>query len=416
MTPEIFLDKNWHLSLIYDSNIAKSCYFKRQFKLTAESQGFECGCIICLCGFFTGGFSRNRIFDSSWRNPKMHMADALISPVVGGTMWAASAGLIGYCSKKIKDDRDDATIPLMGVVGAFIFAAQMINFTIPGTGSSGHLGGGMILAILLGPCAGFLTMASVLAVQALFFADGGLMALGCNIFNLGFFPCFIAYPLIYKNIAGTAPSERRLFAAAIISAIVGLQLGAFSVVLQTFFSGVTELPFDTFALLMQPIHLAIGIVEGLATSAVVFFIWKARPEIIKSVSSSVPIENISMRKVTIGFLAAAVVTGGVLSWFASTNPDGLEWAMFKAAGNKDLGRPAKQLHTALSDVQEKTALLPDYGFKSEDAEQPAETSQSEPAVDTGKTVSGLVGGALTLLLAGLFGFVLKRRKNVEPDK
>jgi cobalt/nickel transport system permease protein len=68
---------------------------------------------------------------------------------------------------------------------AFIFTAQMINFTIPGTGSSGHLGGGMILAILLGPYAGFLTMASVLAVQALFFADGGLMALGCNIFNLG---------------------------------------------------------------------------------------------------------------------------------------------------------------------------------------------------------------------------------------
>ena len=95
----------------------------------------------------------------------MHMADALISPVVGGTMWAASAGLIGYCSKKVKDDLDDARIPLMGVVGAFIFAAQMINFTIPGTGSSGHLGGGMILAILLGPHAGFLTMASVLSMS-----------------------------------------------------------------------------------------------------------------------------------------------------------------------------------------------------------------------------------------------------------
>ena len=239
----------------------------------------------------------------------------------------------------------------------------MINFTIPGTGSSGHLGGGMILAILLGPCAGFLTMASVLAVQALFFADGGLMALGCNIFNLGFFPCFIAYPLIYKNIAGTTPSERRLFAAAIISAIVGLQLGAFSVVLQTFFSGVTELPFDTFALLMQPIHLASGIVEGLATSAVVFFIWKARPEIIKSVSSSAPTGSLSLRKVAIGFLAAAVVTGGALSWFASTNPDGLEWAIFKAAGTEELDAPAKDLHTALSNVQEKTALLPDYGFK-----------------------------------------------------
>jgi len=181
-------------------------------------------------------------------------------------------------------------------------------------------------------------------------------------------------------------------------------------VLQTVFSGVTELPFDTFALLMQPIHLVIGLVEGLATSAVVLFVWKARPEILKSVSSSVPVGNISMRKVTIGFPAAAVLTGGILSWFASTNPDGLEWAIFKAAGNKDLDRPPQDLRTALSNVQEKTALLPDYGFKSEDAQQPAETSQSEPAVNPGKTVSGVIGGALTLLLAGLLGFALKRRK------
>jgi len=341
----------------------------------------------------------------------MHMADALISPAVGGTLWAASAGLIGYCSKKVKDDLDDARIPLMGVVGAFVFAAQMINFTIPGTGSSGHLGGGMILAILLGPYAGFLTMASVLVVQALFFADGGLMALGCNIFNLGFFPCFIVYPLIFQNITGTAPSERRLYTAATISAIAAVQLGAFSVVLQTLFSGVTELPFNTFVLLMQPIHLAIGIVEGLATSAVVFFVWKARPEIINAVSASAPVGKRSMRKVMIGLLTAAVVTGGVLSWFASTNPDGLEWAMFKTAGTEDLDTHRKGIHTALANVQEKTALLPDYGFKfNKKAEQPIGAANSEPAVDTGKTVSGLVGGALTLLLAGLLGFALKHRK------
>jgi cobalt/nickel transport system permease protein len=325
-------------------------------------------------------------------------------------MWAASAGLIGYCSKKVKGDMDDVTIPLMGVVGAFIFAAQMINFTIPGTGSSGHLGGGMILAILLGPYAGFLTVASVLVVQSLFFADGGLMALGCNIFNLGFFPCFIAYPFIYKNIAGTILSEKRLFAAASICGVVGLQLGAFSVVLQTLFSGVTELPFGTFVLLMQPIHLAIGFVEGLATAAVVLFVWKARPEIIKSVSTSVPVGNISMRNVTIGFLAAAVVIGGVLSWFASSNPDGLEWAIFKTAGTEDMDTPAKNIHSTLADVQEKTALLPDYGLKSKKSKQPGQAPRSEPAVDTGKTVSGLVGGALTLLLAGLLGFALKRRK------
>jgi cobalt/nickel transport system permease protein len=340
----------------------------------------------------------------------MHMADALISPAVGGTMWAASAGLIGYCSKKVKDDMDDVTIPLMGVVGAFIFAAQMINFTIPGTGSSGHLGGGMILAILLGPYAGFLTMASVLVVQSLFFADGGLMALGCNIFNLGFFPCFIAYPFIYKNVADTSLGEKRMFAAAIISAIVGLQLGAFSVVLQTLFSGVTELPFGTFVLLMQPIHLAIGIVEGLATSAVVLFVWKARPEIINAVNGSASVGKSSMRTVFIGFLAAAVITGGVLSWFASSNPDGLEWSISKTAGTDELETSHKGLHTDLNNAQEKIALLPDYGFKSSNTELPAEAPVSEPVVDTGKTVSGLVGGALTLFLAGLLGFALKRRK------
>ncbi len=331
-------------------------------------------------------------------------------------MWAASAGLIGYCSKKVKDDQDDAQIPLMGVVGAFIFAAQMINFTIPGTGSSGHLGGGMILAILLGPYAGVLVMASVLAVQALFFADGGLMALGCNIFNLGFFPCFIAYPLIFRNIVGTTLNEKRLVAGSIISAIVVLQLGAFSVVLQTLFSGITELPFNTFVLLMQPIHLAIGFVEGLATSAVVIFVWKARPEIIKMARSSVPLENISMRNVTIGFLAAAVVTGGVLSWFASSNPDGLEWAILKTAGTEDLETPAKKVHSMLADVQEKTALLPDYELKSKKIEQSAQAPRPRPAAETGKTMSGLIGGALTLLLAGLLGFALKRRKKSELSR
>jgi len=83
----------------------------------------------------------------------MHMADALLSPAVGATFWAGTLGVISYCSKKLKENPDEKLIPLMGVLGAFIFAAQMINFTIPGTGSSGHLGGGIILAIILGPYA-----------------------------------------------------------------------------------------------------------------------------------------------------------------------------------------------------------------------------------------------------------------------
>ena len=137
----------------------------------------------------------------------MHMADALISPAVGGAMWAATGALIGVSAKQLQRKFDDRRVPLMGVAGAFIFAAQMINFTIPGTGSSGHLGGGMMLAILLGPQAAFLTIASVLTIQALFFADGGLLALGCNMFNLGVFPCFLAYPFLYKPLAGNTPTK-----------------------------------------------------------------------------------------------------------------------------------------------------------------------------------------------------------------
>lgn len=339
----------------------------------------------------------------------MHMADALISPAVGGTMWVATAGLIGYCSKKVKEDMDDRKIPLMGVLGAFIFAAQMINFTIPATGSSGHLGGGMILAILLGPHAAFLTMASVLTVQALFFADGGLLALGCNIFNLGFFPCFIAYPLIYKMIVRENPSSKTLAFGATLSAIIGLQMGAFFVVLETVFSGISELPFTTFVMLMQPIHLAIGVVEGLTTAAVVFFVWNSRPEILQPSLSSQD-STPSINRVLTGFVIATAIVGGALSWFASAHPDGLEWAMFKTAGVEELEAPEKGLHSSLAAIQEKTAFLPDYGFKKTETHAAEEGEASWPAVDPGTSVSGFVGGILTLCLAVLIGFIVKRRK------
>jgi len=338
----------------------------------------------------------------------MHMADALISPAVGGTMWAATAGLIAYSAKKVKEEADDRKIPLMGVLGAFIFASQMINFSIPATGSSGHLGGGMILAILLGPYAAFLVMASVLTVQALFFADGGLLALGCNIFNLGFFPAFLAYPLIYRKIVGNNPSQGRMMLGATIAGIVGLQLGAFGVVLETVFSGISELPFRTFVLLMQPIHLAIGIVEGLVTSAVVAFVWKARPEVLSAVDRSIPLGRVDMKKVLAGLLVATALVGGALSWFASANPDGLEWAMFRTSGKEEL-ETSEAVHATASHIQEKTAFLPDYGFKKAGSVEESEAAPSWPAVDPGTSVSGLVGGALTLTIVLLIGLLVRRR-------
>jgi len=333
----------------------------------------------------------------------MHMADALISPAVGGAMWAASAGLLGYCGRKVRLALDDRLVPMMGVLGAFIFAAQMINFSIPATGSSGHLGGGLILAILLGPEAAFLVIASVLTVQALFFADGGLLALGCNIWNLGFYPAFIAYPFIYRPLAGGGSNRKRAWIAAMVAAVVGLQLGAASVVLETTWSGISALPFATYLLLMQPIHLAIGVVEGLATTAVIAFVARARPEALE-MSGGALAKSVSPRPVLTGLLLVTVLVGGVLSWFASTQPDGLEWSTAKVTGQGEVEAGAG-LHEELAKIQEKTAFLPDYGFK---------TAAPEKATDStgrvGRTVAGLVGGLLVLALAGLVGYGLSKRR------
>jgi cobalt/nickel transport system permease protein len=308
---------------------------------------------------------------------------------------------------------DEKKIPLMGIMGAFIFAAQMINFSIPGTGSSGHLAGGLILAAVLGPYGGFLCMAAILLIQALVFADGGLLAYGCNVFNLGFFPSFIVFMFIVKPLLSKKRTFPRILAASLAGAIVSLQLGAFSVVVETLLSGRTELPFGTFVLLMQPIHLAIGVVEGLITAAILSFVFKARPEILESVSEGKPPGSYSIRNIIIVLVIATVVTGGVLSWFASAYPDGLEWSMMKTSGREELEAP-RGLHETMSSIQDNTALLPDYGFKPAiEGETGTGDVSSWPAPSAGTTVSGIIGSSIVFVLSSVTGLVIwlfKRRK------
>ena len=344
----------------------------------------------------------------------MHMADALLSPAVGGTMWGVAGAAIAYSSMKVKKELDERKVPLMGVLGAFIFAAQMINFTIPATGSSGHLGGGLLLTILLGPHAAFLTIASVLVVQSLFFADGGILALGCNIFNLGFFPAFIAYPFIYRKIAGSKPARGRLTAAAIIAAVIGLQLGALAVVLETVASGISSLPFSAFVGLMLPIHLAIGIVEGVVTASVVSFVSVVRPEIIAGAATPGSFAILPLRNVLLGFLVAALLTGGVVSRFASEKPDGLEWAIAGVTGSEEVAGAETGLHGLLAAVQEKIALLPDYAFPEVGQATDDWAGLGHPALPLeansglGTSVAGGIGAAISLFLAFGIGLVLKR--------
>jgi len=343
----------------------------------------------------------------------MHMADALLSPGVGIALWAASAVTLGVASRRIRDRADDRLVPLMGMLGAFVFAAQMVNFAIPGTGSSGHLGGGLLLAILLGPHAAFVVVASVLTVQALFFADGGLLALGANLFNLGVLPCLVAYPLIYRPLAGPAPSRRRGAVAAIVAAVIGLQLGALAVVLQTTLSGISSLPLEPFLMLMLPIHLAIGIVEGLATAAIVLFVRRSGPELLDRAALGARAAAAPMRPLLTTLAAAALFTGGVLAGFASTQPDGLEWSVERVAASAPPSAAPQGLHARLASLQQRLAWLPSYELPAgRDDATPAGRPAAPgawPAVKPGTSLAGVVGGAVTLALVMAVGFMLRRR-------
>lgn len=313
----------------------------------------------------------------------MHMADALVAPAVAGTMYLCSSGAGAYSVKKVRDMADPKKIPVMGIMGAFVFATQMINFTIPGTGSSGHLCGGMLLTGLLGPYGAFLTMICVLLIQCLLFADGGLLALGCNVWNMAFYGCFVG-ALIWRLFMKNGMSRGKIVAASIIGSVVTLQMGASSVVLETLASGITELPFGTFLLAMQPIHLAIGAVEGLITAAVLSFVYSSRPELLYCSDTSGEGSKLSVGRTLAILGVCAVLIGGGLSLFASSYPDGLEWSIERITGSTELEADGS-IYEAAGSVQETTSLLPDYAFP--DSESAAGTS-----------FSGIVGGAIVALV------------------
>ncbi len=323
----------------------------------------------------------------------MHMADALLSVPTGTVMWVASVGAMAYSVKKIKESNfSEKKLPIMAVSGAFVFAAQMINFTIPATGSSGHIGGGILLAALLGEFPALLTIGAVLMIQCLFFADGGLLALGANIFNMGVIPCFIAYPLIFKPLIKKTLSVKRISIASFLSAVVGLQIGAFCVVLETLCSGITELPFSTFVILMQPIHLAIGAAEGVVTAAVVAFVYQMRPEIIESsMENKVIDKKLSLKSVVAVLVVVALLTGGALSLFASSYPDGLEWSIENTIGSTEIENDGV-LHNAVEKIQDSIAFLPDYDFQSGEG--------------TGTSIAGIVGSAMTCVFAFAVGGII----------
>lgn len=331
----------------------------------------------------------------------MHMADAMVSPVVGGAMYVASGIAAAYSIKKLREeDNFKKKIPTMGVMGAFVFATQMVNFTIPGTGSSGHLCGGVLLSSILGPYAGFLSMIGVLLIQCLFFADGGLLALGANVWNMAFYGCFIG-SLIWKFIMRNGMSKRKIAISSILGSILTLQMGAFSVTIETLLSGITELPFSAFLVAMQPIHLAIGFVEGLITLSVLCFVYEARPELLWNKKEKIKKEARLSYKKTITILACLlIIIGGGISLLASSNPDGLEWSIERITGNTELETRENNIYETSEKIQETTSFLPDYTFK-----------DTESSIGT--SISGIIGCGITVAFLVGLGSVIKIKRKKE---
>lgn len=206
----------------------------------------------------------------------LHAPDGFLSVPIAIVMWALTVAVLAIAVRRTNGALDERAVPLMGVMAAFIFAAQMFNFPVAG-GTSGHLLGGVLAAILLGPWAGTLVMACVVAVQALLFQDGGLVVMGANIFNMGIVGTLGGY-YVYRLLASALGGEQRArIPAAAIAAWLAVEGGALAMSLQLIVSG--TVPAQTTLPVMLGIHALIGIGEALITVGALAFIASARRDL-----------------------------------------------------------------------------------------------------------------------------------------
>ena len=333
----------------------------------------------------------------------MHMSDALISPEVGITGIAIAAAVVAYHGFKLDKQEDMLQkLPLMGVMGAFVFVAQMINFAIPGTGSSGHIAGGLLLAIILGPSAAIIIISSILVIQALLFGDGGILALGTNIINMGIVPCFFIYPFVWKALVGSSLTKKKVLIASCVSGMLAMTLGALGVVVETYVSGIAQIPFANFVMLMIPIHVLIGLGEGLITSAVVWF------AIEQNMIHNAQLTQLTQRRISKSTIMSAIVglmlPVVILTWFASSQPDGLEWSLQGSSAQLLEDQPATAVHEFSQSLQQKTTILPDYTF--------AVDAVSETEEHVHYMLIALIGSVIMVAVLSVIsgGIYLRRRR------
>ncbi|MFA5864324.1 MAG: energy-coupling factor ABC transporter permease [Phycisphaerae bacterium] len=329
------------------------------------------------------------------------MANELLSPTVAFGCGIIAVGGISFAAGRIRDMADSHLIPLMGVLGAFVFAAQMVNFSLPAiAGTSDHLIGAILLAVLLGPHAALITMTGILVVQCLVFQDGGLLALGANIINMGLLPAYIGYGL-WRLMIGQGPLTRgKLLPAAWTAAFIGVCLGSAAVCVEVGLSGRLAIPLAKFSAAMIGIHLVSGAIEGGITCAILIFLYKLYPHL-AGTSVNWQEKKMNPRSLVVMICVLAVVTAGSFSWFASPYADGLE----RVVSAPSTLKPKTELAGKIDTFQNKFTPLPDYNKRDEPSQK------RWPNVNFWTSFSGLLGIGLTMFVIRLgAGFITCRQK------
>ncbi|WP_411106839.1 energy-coupling factor ABC transporter permease [Streptomyces sp. cmx-4-9] len=342
----------------------------------------------------------------------MHVPDGFINAPVSVAAAVVATGAVAVSLRGARRELDERTAPLAGLVAAFIFAVQMLNFPVA-AGTSGHLLGGALAAILVGPFTGVLCVSVVLLMQGILFADGGLTALGVNITVMGAVTVVVAYAL-FRGLLRVLPGTRRsVTAAAFAGALLSVPAAAAAFTLIYAVGGTTQVPIGKVFTAMVGVHVLIGIGEALITAATVGAVIAVRPDLVHGARGLTaplklrvggefvdapaaavrPVAARSAKRVWAVGLAAALVLAGLVSSFASSSPDGLE----KVAADQGIDAKADQYEHATAD-----SPLADYAVK----------DVGNESLSVG--LAGVIGvGATVAVGSGVF-WIARRRRTDEP--
>ncbi|MEU5888595.1 energy-coupling factor ABC transporter permease [Streptomyces sp. NPDC047461] len=343
----------------------------------------------------------------------MHVPDGFIDAPTSAAAGAVAAAAVAVSLRGARRELDERTAPLAGLVAAFIFAVQMLNFPVA-AGTSGHLLGGALAAILVGPYTGVLCVSVVLLMQGILFADGGLTALGVNITVMGCVTTVVAYA-VFRGLVKVLPRTRRsVTAASFVAAVLSVPAAALAFTLIYWIGGTTDVAIGKVATAMVGVHVLIGIGEAAITALTVGAVIAVRPDLVYGArglqqklklrvngelvdvpaAGPAPVAaRSSHRRVWLAGLATSLALAGVVSFYASADPDGLE----KVAADKGIDAKAED-HAAAD------SPLADYGVKD---------------VDNARLSGGLAGvigvGVTVVAGSGIFWAVRRRRtQDVSP--